>query len=341
VTDDYPTGIVREQTARFMEHSTTPVHLVDANGILPMRAFGKEEYSARFLRDKAHRMFPELWSAPPRIRPKHAPWAGDLALPLYDGADPSTAAKSCAIDQTIAPVHAIGGRGEALRRLDRFIAERLAGYADARGREADRSSELSPYLHFGFISIHEIARRVLLSDAPTDDIDAFLEESIIRRELSFNFCFYRRDHDSLSSLPDWAKKTIDAHRADRRKPQYSYEELEAGDTHDEVWNLSQRGLREVGTIHNYLRMLWGKKIIEWSATPEEAHATMIRLHARYALDGRDPNTHAGVLWCFGKHDRAWAPERPIFGTLRYMSSDSTRRKVDLRAYAASLENEPA
>jgi deoxyribodipyrimidine photo-lyase len=156
-----------------------------------------------------------------------------------------------------------------------------------------------------------------------------LEQAIIRRELSFNLCFYNPRYASLDALPNWAKQTLDKHRCDRRKPSYTYEELERAGTHDDVWNLAQRQLLACGVIHNYLRMLWGKKIIEWSETPEEAHRTMVRLHDVYALDGRDPNTHAGILWCFGKHDRPWAPERPIFGTIRWMSSDQTRRKVRL------------
>lgn len=332
VTDEFPTATARKHTALLRAATSAPIHLVDGNGVLPMRVFAAEQYSAKFFRDKAHRLFEHFWSSAPRVEPRTAPFTGELDLPLYDGSDPESAAAECQVDHIVAPVALRGGRREALERLATFIEERLDGYAERRNREPDRTSGLSPYLHFGFISAEEVARNVLLSDAPIADIDAFLEELIIRRELSFNFCFFRSDHDSLGSLPQWARTTLDRHRADRRKPSYSYEELERAETHDEVWNLSQRALLATGTMHNYLRMLWGKKIIEWSPTPEEAHATMLRLHARYALDGRDPNTHAGVLWCFGKHDRAWAPQRPIFGTIRYMSSDSTRRKVDLRAY---------
>jgi deoxyribodipyrimidine photo-lyase len=180
---------------------------------------------------------------------------------------------------------------------------------------------------------------VLFSDAPSEDIDAFLEEAVIRRELSFNLCHFRPDHDSLSVLPAWAARTLDAHRNDRRKPIYDYEQMERGETGDDVWNLAQRALVETGRMHNYLRMLWGKRIIEWTTTPEEAHRVMLLLHERWALDGRDPNTHAGVLWCFGKHDRPWAPERPIFGMVRYMSSESTRKKVDLRGYERKIGRE--
>jgi deoxyribodipyrimidine photo-lyase len=261
---------------------------VDGNGMLPMRAFGKEQYSAKFLRDRAHKLFPELWVRLPGKR--HAP-------------------------------------SPALQRVDAFLAAGLDDYAAARNRDVKHASGLSPYLRFGHLGIHELAERVLASDAADEDVDAFLEQAVIRRELSFNLCFYNPRYASLDALPDWAKRTLDEHRGDRRKPLYDYGQFERAETHDEVWNVAQRQLLGCGVIHNYLRMLWGKKIIEWSATPEEAFATMVRLHDEYALDGRDPNTYAGILWCFGKHDRPWAPERPIFGSVRWMSSEQTAKKV--------------
>ena len=259
VTDEFP-------TLPTPPHAT---HLFDGNGILPMRAMGKEQYSARFFRDKAFRLFEEFWIAMP---------------PAWD-----------------AP-------------------------------KVLRGTGISPQMHFGHLGIHEVIASVL----DRDDADEFIEQVVIRRELSFNLCFYNRDYASLKALPQWAKQTLDKHRGDRRKPSYTYEELERAETHDEVWNLAQRQLLETGVIHNYLRMLWGKKIIEWSETPEEAHHAMVKLHDLYALDGRDPNTHAGILWCFGKHDRPWAPERPIFGTVRWMSSAQTAKKVNLKAISDSL-----
>lgn len=266
VTDEFP-------TLPTPPHAT---HLFDGNGILPMRALEKEQYSARFFRDKAFRLFESFWSAeatPP---------------PLWNPP------------------------------------------ADLRG------TGISPLLHFGHLGIHEVVAAVL----HRGDADDFLEQAIIRRELSFNLCFYDPRYASLDALPQWAKRTLDAHRRDRRKPSYTYEELECAETHDDVWNLAQRQLLATGVIHNYLRMLWGKKIIEWSETPEEAHATMLRLHDLYALDGRDPNTHAGILWCFGKHDRPWAPERPIFGMVRWMSSEQTRRKVRLSEIETAIPRTP-
>lgn len=272
VTDEFPTLPVPA-------HAT---HVVDGNGILPMRAMGKEQYSARFFRDKAFKLFEQFWSC---------------------GA-------------------------EAFRAPDDLLG-RLKPGAPLRGLG------LSPQIHFGHLGVREIVTAVLQSDR--DDVEEFLEQLIIRRELSFNLCFYNANYASLNALPDWARRTLDQHRNDRRKPIYGYEELERAETHDDVWNLAQRQLLACGTIHNYLRMLWGKKIIEWSETPEAAHGAMLRLHDDYALDGRDPNTHAGILWCFGKHDRPWAPERPIFGNIRWMSSEQTRKKVRLKAIEAAVE----
>jgi hypothetical protein len=260
VTDEFP-------TLATPPHAT---HLVDHNGVLPMRALAKEQYSAKFFRDKAFKLFEQFRAAPA----KPPVWQPPELL---------------------------------------------------------KNTGISPQLHFGHLGINEVLTAVL----DRDDADDFLEQAVIRRELSFNLCFYNPHYASLDALPAWARDTLDRHRKDRRKPLYTCEELERAETHDEVWNLSQRQLVATGTIHNYLRMLWGKKIIEWSATPEEAHAAMVRLHDEYALDGRDPNTHAGILWCFGKHDRPFA-ERPIFGKVRWMSSEQTRKKVRLSEIEAAI-----
>ncbi len=325
VTDEFPTFIVREQTRRFAASSQVAVHVFDGNGILPMRAFAAEQYSAKVLRDRARRMFPEYWRAFDDPKPRYQ-FKGNLDLPRYDGEAPQSAAASCAIDHNVAPVGTIGGRDTALATLDTFVREGLPGFAEMHNRSIAHTSGMSSYLHFGHIGIHELAETIMLSDAPDLDVDAFIESAVIRRELSFNMCFFRDDYASLVALPDWAKRTLDKHRGDRRSPRYSYDEIEKAATHDKLWNLSQRALLACGTMHGYLRMLWGKKIIEWSETPEEAHAAMVKLFEKYALDGRDPSTHAGVLWCFGKHDRAWGPERPIFGTVRYMSTEASGRK---------------
>jgi hypothetical protein len=275
ITDEIPTVPVPA-------HAT---HLVDSNGILPMRAMEKEQYSAKFFRDRAFRLFEQFWIA-------SEPAEIDLAF--------------------------------------------LDGYAEMHNKSPRYVSGLSPAIHRGEIGTREIVEAVLRSEAADEDVEAFLEQLIIRRELSFNLCFFNPHYASLEALPAWAKKTLDAHRRDRRKPSYTFEELEQAATHDEVWNLAQRQLVVCGTMHGYLRMLWGKKIIEWSETPEAAHAAMLKLHELYADDAVDANTHAGILWCFGKHDRPWAPERPIFGTIRWMSSEQTAKKVRLKEIAESI-----
>lgn len=338
VTDEYPAFIMPAQTRAFAARSQAPLWLIDGNGILPMRAMPGEQYGAKFFRDRAHRMFEAHWIPIVEVDQQADSYTGDLEVEAWDGRDPWGTASRCEINHAIRPVSRSGGRVAALQQLEDFVNQKLRGYASLRNRETNRTSGLSPYLHFGYLSIHEVADRVLSSDAPKLDIDAFLEEAIIRRELSFNLCHFRADHDSLSVLPDWARKTLAKHAGDRRNPRYGMGEMERAETGDDVWNLAQRGLLVTGTIHNYLRMLWGKRIIEWSESVDDAHQVMMTLHDRYAIDGRDPNTHAGVLWCFGKHDRAWG-ERPIFGSVRYMSSEATRKKVDLNAYAESIELE--
>jgi deoxyribodipyrimidine photo-lyase len=188
-------------------------------------------------------------------------------------------------------------------------------------------------MHFGCLSTLEVVRQVLLAEAKDESTDAFLEELVVRRELSYNFCHYTptEDHASLAALPDWVKKTLSEHAPDERNPTYTAEQLEAARTHDEIWNAAQRELVSTGTFQGYLRMLWGKNIIRWTDTYEQAQEFMIRMHHRYALDGRNPNTYASILWCFGLHDRAFQ-EQAVLGKLRPLNSSNTGRKFDLEPY---------
>ena len=217
--------------------------------------------------------------------------------------------------------------------------------------DAHVSSGLSPDLHFGHISTHEIlsaiggrtgwSTRKLKQKAngsregwwgASANVEAFLDQLVTWRELGFNMCAHTVNYDKYESLPEWARKTLGRHAKDRRPIVYSSEQLENAQTYDKLWNAAQRQLLDEGTIHNYLRMLWGKKIIEWSVTPESALATMIEFNNKYALDGRDPNSYSGIFWTLGRYDRPWGPERPIFGTVRYMSSGNTARKFKVRSY---------
>ena len=203
---------------------------------------------------------------------------------------------------------------------------------------AHSTSELSPYLHFGQISSLEVAiaaqeyarKHKLVADE-------FLEELIVRRELAFNFTRHTPDYDSLNCLPDWAKRTLQRHAFDPRNPCFTCEQIERAETYDDLWNTTQKELLLRGKIHGYYRMYWGKKILEWAKTHEEALRIMIYLHDKYALDGRDPNTYTNVLWCFGLHDRPWA-ERAIFGQIRYMSNQGMRRKTDVDAYRREMDS---
>ena len=231
--------------------------------------------------------------------------------------------------------HGGGSQAEAL--LDEFIAERLNGYADERNDPSqDYLSHMSPYLHFGQVSPLRVALRVNDAEGVEEkNKDAYLEELVIRRELSMNFCFYNREYESLACLPDWARKTLAEHAADRREHVYDQGTLEAGDTHDTYWNAAQQEMVLTGKMHGYMRMYWGKKILEWTPSPEEGFRMALELNNRYELDGRDPNGYAGVAWCFGKHDRAWA-EREVYGKVRYMSAAGLERKFDIDAYVRKV-----
>ncbi len=168
--------------------------------------------------------------------------------------------------------------------------------------------------------------------------EAFLDQLVTWRELGYNMCVHRPDYDRYESLPDWARATLELHAPDRRDPTYTLDQFAAAETHDPVWNAAQRQLVRDGALHNYLRMLWGKKILEWTESPREALDVMIELNNRYALDGRDPNSYSGIFWMLGRYDRAWGPERPIFGKIRYMSSDSTIRKLKMKQYLERYGN---
>ena len=311
---------------------------VESDAVIPVRvASDKPEYAARTMRLKIHPQLPGYLKPMVATRPKvrfEQKVRGALNVQDVDG----VLAGLC-VDRSVGKVTGHrGGEVEASRRLSRFLSERLGRYdADRNDPNLDGVSDLSPYLHFGQISALEIAlqTRKAASEAVQEGVDSFLEQLIVRRELSVNFCEYTLDYDRYDCLPEWAQQTLDRHRDDPRPFVYSREELENARTHDPYWNAAQLEMVATGKMHNYMRMYWGKKVLEWGASPEEAYENALYLNNKYELDGRDVNSFAGVAWCFGKHDRPWK-ERPVFGTVRYMNAKGLRRKFDADGYVRKV-----
>lgn len=329
VTDQYPLFPARNYNASVPAKLDVPYYAVDSSCIVPMACFEKREYAAYTIRPKIKKLLPQYVDAAPAIHVKNK----------FRDPVPQFQPGTAAVDHTVRPSPIYrGGSKAAHQRLQHFLKTNLHRYADHGNKPSDNAtSGLSPYLHFGHISALEVALAV--QEYARDHkifADDFLEELIVRRELAFNFARFTEHPQSLDALPDWAKKTLAKHARDKRDPVYSRDAFESAGTHDPLWNAAQRELLITGKIHGYYRMYWGKKIIEWSRNPEEALATTLDLNDRYALDGRDPNSYANILWCFGLHDRPWV-ERPIFGQIRYMSYEGMRRKTDVDGYVRSIE----
>lgn len=360
VTDDFPAFFLPRMVAAAAAALPVRVEAVDSNGLLPLAAAPRSFPTAfafrRFLQDT----LPAHLSDLPRARP-FARLALPPAPPLprrllarwpaaaLDGLDLA----HFPIDHAVPPAALRGGGEAAAEALSRFVKAALPRYADERNHpDLDATSGLSPFLHFGHLSAHEVFSRVADAEAWTPErladargrrtgfwgtsasAEAFLDQLITWRELGYVECARRPDHAAYGSLPAWARATLEKHAPDPRPTLYSLEALERADTGDPIWNAAQRQLRGEGRIHGYLRMLWGKRVIEWTRTPEEALARLVHLNDRWALDGRDPNSYTGILWCLGKYDRPWGPERPVFGTVRFMTSASSARKLRLKAWLA-------
>ena len=339
VTDDYPAFVARAHNASVPAKLDAPYIVVDSSCVVPMNAMEKCEYAAYTIRPKITKLLPKYLRPVEPVRVLR-PFEG--AIPEYHTeigqANLANLVANCDIDHSVAP--AVGFRGgatAAAKQLQTFLKERLRRYARDRNEpSAHATSELSPYLHFGHISALHIALEVKsYAEKHQLIVDEFLEELIVRRELAFNFARHVENPASLDNLPEWALETMREHRGDKRPRTYTRDQLERAETYDDLWNATEKELLLRGKIHGYYRMYWGKKIIEWSPTYQDALEVMVHLHDRYALDGRDPNTYTNILWCFGLHDRPW-PERPIFGKLRYMSLEGMRRKTDVDAYLEEI-----
>jgi deoxyribodipyrimidine photo-lyase len=371
VTDDYPCFFLPALVARTAKRLEVRLEAVDSNGLLPMavaeKAFGAAHSFRRFLQQE----LPHHWDAFPRQDPLRALPAERRAripsdvLSRWPRTSVKRLRKSAAllaelpIDHAVPATEMSGGAVAARRAMQRFVRQRLEVYDEARNQpEVEATSGLSPYLHFGHISAHDVFRAVARHQDWSPDRaaekpsgaragwwgmsaagEAFLDQLITWRELGFNMCHRRTDYDRFESLPEWARATLQKHWTDPREFVYTLEQLDTAQTHDTLWNAAQMQLRREGTIHNYLRMLWGKQILAWSPRPWDALDMLIELNNKYALDGRDPNSYSGVFWCLGRYDRPWGPEREVFGTIRYMTSKNTARKYRVTSYLERYANE--
>ena len=330
-------GYLRHQRrwrSRVAREAGRRVIQVEGDVVVPVScASDRLEVAARTLRPKLERQWDDFLGEVIETEPVKE----SLRLGVKGDIDPTrpeSVLSSLDLDRSVGRVERFrAGTTEARRLLARFLRSDLPGYRDARNDPSDpQCSNLSPYLHFGQISPVEIARKALAAKGGNDeDRSSFLDELIVRRELAVNYVVNEPHYDAYRGLPAWARKTLEKHKRDSRPHVYTRSELECAQTHDPYWNAAMNEMRKTGYMHNYMRMYWGKKVIEWTNTPEYAFSTTLYLNNRYFLDGRDANSFANVAWLFGLHDRGW-PERDVFGKVRYMNDKGLERKFDIDAY---------
>jgi len=330
VSDFDPLRIKRQWKDEVARAASIPFYEVDTHNIVPCwLASGKREYGAYTIRRKIGRLLPRFLNDFPALK-KHPYPMKQQGIFL----NASRVLADLRIDRSVNEVRWIrSGEDVARRMLDSFIDTRLGRYEGGRNNPVEGcQSDLSPYLHFGQIAPQRIALEVRKCTAGDQAKEAFLEELVVRRELSDNYCYYTRDYDSFNAFPEWARRTLDEHRGDRRAYLYSREELESSKTHDDLWNAAQKEMVVRGKMHGYMRMYWAKKILEWTPSPEDALLAAIYLNDRYELDGRDPNGYTGIAWSIGGvHDRAWG-QRNVFGKIRYMSYNGCASKFSVKGY---------
>jgi deoxyribodipyrimidine photo-lyase len=320
------------------QKSACRVVQVESDVVIPVQtASPKAEIGARTLRPKIQRLLPEylLELRPTPVRTSSL----DLDIEGLPLQDTQALLKRLKIDRRVKAVSHLfaGGTGEAKRRFSAFLKERLGHYDRHHNQpQTDDVSHMSPYLHFGQISPLYLLMEVKKASANPSARDAFIEELIVRRELACNFVHYVENYEAYGAIPAWAQQSLAEHRRDPRAYVYTRRQLENAATHDIYWNAAMREMRFTGFMHNYMRMYWGKKILEWSKTPEQGFAVTLALNNRYFLDGRDPNSFAGVAWVYGVHDRAW-PQRPIYGKVRAMMASGLERKCDIQGYLQKVE----
>jgi deoxyribodipyrimidine photo-lyase len=331
IGDENPIRLADSWRGKVARELRVPFWTIDADVIVPSRLLEKEQYAAFIIRRRIQAQLSRFLVAPANVKARVS-WKKPPRLQslLHDG----DMTEGWSIDRSISPVEQWkGGTAEGLRLLKSFIRRKLSNYARDRNHpELDGTSRLSPYLHFGHISPVTLALAIQKAEAPQAAKDAFLDQLITWRELSVNFVHFNPNYDSFECAEPWAHRTLAKHARDPRPTLYTEAQLENAETHDPLWNAAQMQMVKTGWMHNYMRMYWGKKILEWTRSPALAHQIAVQLNDKYELDGRDPNGYAGIAWSMvGKFDRPWF-ERPIFGQIRYMSAASTGRKFDSKKY---------
>ncbi len=336
IGDENPMREPEDWRQRAAKELRAPLWTVDADVIVPSRLLEKEQYGARTIRPRIRKLLPEFLIPGKKIK-AHSAWKPPKAVRFL--AVNSDFLSTWKLDHSVSDAPGWrGGSKQALKILKDFVRQRLESYPENRNcPEINGTSQLSPYLHFGHIGPGTVALAVQAANAPRRAKDAFLEQLIIRRELAINFVKFNPDYDSIDCLEPWAERTIRQHAPDARRTQYNDRQLENAETHDPLWNAAQKQMVLSGWMHNYLRMYWAKKLLEWSPSVAVAYQRAVTLNDRYELDGRDPNGYAGIAWALvGKHDRPWF-ERPVFGQIRYMSFASTSRKFSCRRYIEQVK----
>lgn len=331
VTDFDPLNIKKKWKLDLCEITSVPVFEVDSHNIVPLWvASNKLEFAAYTLRPKITKLLPGFLIDIPKLI-EHPYGEAEISKLEYIPVNYDTFPD---ISPYLAP-----GESEACRQLNVFIESKLNNYSELRNDPSlNYQSGLSPYLHFGMISAQRIALEVQKANVNPDSEDAFLEELIIRKELSDNFCYFNPEYDKFNGFHNWAKTTLNEHRNDLREHLYTIEQFANAETHDKYWNAAQTEMVITGKMHGYMRMYWAKKILEWTRSPEEALDFGIFLNDKFSLDGRDPNGYAGIAWSIGGvHDRAWN-ERPIFGKIRYMNDSGLKRKFDIEKYVENIKH---
>lgn len=364
ITDHFPCFFLPRMIESASKKAKVLLEKVDSNGLVPLSSYQNAYPSAYSFRRFIQNVLPNIILEKPQADPlKKYPRFKSLSITKSIGLKWPPASDSLLafepveiqklpINHGIKRTKSVGGYEGAQKVMEKFLTKKLVSYGELKNvPDLNVASGLSSYLHWGHISVHEVFWSVMEQEKWTPEqlgtkasgkrsgwwgvssnAESFLDELITWRELGYNMCAVQENYDQYESLPGWALKTLEAHRTDYRQYIYNLEEFEKAQTHDSLWNAAQTELAKEGRIHNYLRMLWGKKILEWSTDPKTALEIMVELNNKYALDGRNPNSYSGIFWILGRYDRPWGPERPVFGKIRYMSSDRTREKVSVKKY---------